>query len=777
MENIRISAKDIAEFLHGSGNLTQQRTLFARAREGTAIHLDWQQAYEGEYATEVFVKTAYTKDDITLEITGRIDGLLFMPDKIILEEIKSTYRDLDALDKDTVPAHMVQAKLYAYMYMIEKDIEKLMVRLTYVHVEDQKHVSFDVPLSLEQAEIFFMDTIDAYIDWLRRLNHHEKEREKSIEGLVFPFDEYRLGQRELMAYNYKNILAGDILYAEAPTGIGKTVATLFSSLKAINQPRQKVFFLTAKNDGKVIAIETIRIMQEHGLIAKTCEITAKDRMCLLDERDCDPEVCPYAKAYYEKVYDAIVDLYDQESLYTKDVIKAHAKKHEICPFEFSLDLSNYADVVIADYNYAFDPGVRLIRYFDEETYAPILLVDEAHNLVPRSRDMFSKTLPESLFGKLMEYASYVKPSMKKHVQRILDDYAGFRLALSEVDFLRQNELNTIFVRHLSLLVTRMDNIINQHKKIPFKSEIMDAYFEVAKFIRASEYFDDDFVFLLEEDDDDIFVSVKCLDASRHIAKIIEKRILSVTFFSATFNPIHYHRRLLTRGKGKFVRFPSSFPKDNLGLYIIDDVSTRYHDREASIPKIVSIAKELIASKTGNYILFFPSYRYLNRVKKKLDMDDDVTVITQKRDMSLKSREETLMLFRPEQLKTHVGLFVMGGIFSESIDLIGDRLSGVMVIGAGLPGLSPYNKILRSHFEAMGEPGFDFAFTYPGLNKVIQAVGRLIRTKDDRGIAVLVDDRFATRKYLGLYPRHWHHLELRSSDEDLFKTFNEFWELP
>ncbi|MFA6792174.1 MAG: DEAD/DEAH box helicase, partial [Candidatus Izemoplasmatales bacterium] len=391
MKVLQTSAKEIAEFLYGSGNLTNERLLNIRAQEGIEIHQYWQSKYLPEDQKEVFVKTEIAQDDIQLTVTGRIDGIVNREDDIMLEEIKSTHEDLTNIDETTTPSHLAQAKLYAYLYALEHQLKRLTVLLTYIHVETKETNEIEKNYTFRVLETFFTKTINKYLDWIRALDLHESERTKSIVGLEFPFPEYRLYQRDLMAHIYRNILEKGIIYVTAPTGIGKTIATIFPALKAINQPRQKVFYLTAKNDGKQIALDTIAILEEHGLIAKTCEITAKDPMCFLKERDCDPEVCKYANGYFSRVYKAIRDVFNNESLLRKETLRAYAKKHRICPFEFSLDCSNYCDIVICDYNYVFDPRVHLIRYFEEKSATPILLVDEAHNLVPRSREMYSSS--------------------------------------------------------------------------------------------------------------------------------------------------------------------------------------------------------------------------------------------------------------------------------------------------------------------------------------------------------------------------------------------------
>jgi DNA excision repair protein ERCC-2 len=777
MKSVHISAKEIAELLFGSGNITSDRLMMARAEEGMLIHQFWQSQYTEKDQKEVVVQAEYRADDFLIDISGRIDGITVRDGEIILEEIKSTRMDLELIDETTSPAHLAQAKLYAYMYCFANNLNKIIVRLNYITVENRYVKTIDKSLTFKTLEKYFIKTLNQYLDWVKAIDQHEESRMKSIAGLTFPFPDFRSNQRELMGHVYRNIMDKDILYAIAPTGIGKTIAVLFSGLKTINVPRQKIFYLTAKNDGKRVAIDTVSLLEKHGLVAKTCEITAKDSMCLLKERDCDPEVCKYAKGYYNRIYKAIDDVFRNESLLTKELIIGYGKKHRVCPFELSLDISNYCDIIIADYNYAFDPRAHLIRYFEDTTYEPILLVDEAHNLISRSREMYSATLTNETFASLLALTKGMKPSPKPELNKIMDYFSEVDIELLEVDFLRKDNVNEMLLLYLKKLLRKFDQAFLDDKKFPNKSLITPLYYELFQFVKINEFFNEQFVFLLEKEGPKLSVSIKCLNAAEFIYDTSKNRSRSTVFFSATLDPIFYYKTLLTQGKGKDVKMLSSFPQENLMLVAIDDVSTRYNDRENSLDKIVETIETLVNGKKGNYIVFFPSYVYLNQVFDNLDLDpEDFDIIVQKREMSLRDRQETLDLFKTASDKTQVGLFVMGGVFGESIDLIGDQLSGVLIVGVGLPMIAPFNNVLKSHFDEEFSSGFDFAYTYPGLNKVIQAVGRVIRSETDRGIAILLDDRFTTRRYMGLYPKEWSHLEVINDNVTLEKRIDKFWRM-
>ena len=775
MKQIQVSVKDIAELLYGSGNISSTKNLMVRAQEGTEIHKYWQNQYLETDKKEVVCQFIHERDDLSLLISGRIDGVLQRDDEIIIEEIKSTHINFEQLEIETTPSHLAQAKLYAYIYLFTNNLNKIKVLLTYINVDDLKTLQFEKNYTKKQLETYFLKTINRYLDWQEVIDNHEGSRQKSIVGLEFPFPEYRLNQREMMAYIYRNILNHGKLYLEAPTGIGKTIASLFAGLKAINKPRQKIFYNTAKNDGKKVVIDTIKLLEEKGLVAKSIEITAKDSMCFLDKRDCDPEVCKYANGYYNRAFKTIEDVYNNESLLTKEKIKVYAKKHTVCPFELSLDLSNYADIIICDYNYVFDPMAHLIRYFEDDQYNPILLCDEAHNLVDRSRKMYSSSITEEMFVKALDISRYLKPDPSYEIHQVLEVFSAAKLALLEVDFVRKEEVNPTLLLYLRKLAVKLDKIFSDDKIKFERQELQEFYFEVSRFLKINDFFNDDFVYVLEKYEDDFIISINCLNASYFLNQTIDNYCEAATFFSATLSPMFYYKSLITANLGEDISLVSDFSQNNLLLLAIDDISTRYKDRDRSIEKIVQATKALVNGKKGNYIVFFPSYEYLRKLEGiLLDEIENVNFISQKRNMFTHERTDMMNLFSEDSDVSQVFLFVMGGIFGESIDLIGDLLSGVLIVGVGLPAIAPFNNILKAHYDITFDNGFDYAYTYPGLNKVIQAVGRVIRTKTDRGVAILLDDRFTTRKYLRLYPKFWNHLSVCNDMEELGKMIKDFW---
>ncbi len=777
MQNKKITAKEIVEFLYHGGDLTNEFKSNKRAKQGTEVHAFWQSKYKEEDKKEVSVKYMYDYLDYSFLITGRMDGLLKEENKLIIEEIKSTEMDLNLIDIDTRPSHLAQAKMYAYIYMVNNDLRSINVRLTYVTVKENRHKSFNKRYNKTQLEKFFKKTVEDYTKWLIIYDNHQKNKLKSLEGLSFPFDDYREGQYKFMGAVYKTLITNDILYSIAPTGIGKTIASLFSSLKAISNEADKVFYLTAKNAGKTIVVDTVNLLKKNGLVCKTVVINSKESMCLMDKVDCDPDICPYAKGYFDRVSDALNDIFVHQDVYEMDLIKQYAEYHKICPHEFSLSISNFSDIVICDYNYAFDPRTHLIRYFDEEYYNPMLLIDEAHNMVDRSRSMYSATFSKNDLLTLRRNLKNVKPSPKASVTKLvkyIDEFVADN-EIIKAQFFVKEECDLKLIKHLEKISSKMEQILSENKKFQTRKEVLDGYFVITQFLRIYDFYNTSYRYIVESVNDDIKISLACLDASRYILDTIERRAQGAVFFSATLEPVDYYNQLITMGKGKSIKIPSPFEQKKLGLYIDAETSTRYRDRSRSVPKIIDTLYALAEAKIGNYIVFFPSYKYLNMVLDEFD-SDGYEVHVQTRNMHHKDRKKVLESFNSVGEVSKIGFFVLGGSFSEGIDYIGDRLSGVLVVGVALPMFNRYNELLKDYFDHEFDEGFDYAYTYPGMNKVIQAVGRVIRTEEDLGVGILFDDRYKHRKYKDLFPRNWSHYKYVKPLTYLQDYLESFWKL-
>lgn len=775
MHNIKMTAKDVVKFIHSGGDLTSEFQSNKRALEGIEAHKHLQDKYKEADRKEVSVETLFEYENYSFYITGRMDGLLSEGNKLIIEEIKSTKVDLSNMEIDTRPEHLMQAKMYAYMYLVKNDLKSINVRLTYIYVEDYKTKSFNKRYNKSQLSKFFKETIIEYMKWLEIYNKHQEEKRVSIEGLNFPFDEYREGQYKFMGAIYQTLINKDILYSIAPTGIGKTVASLYSALKTIKNEKEKIFYLTAKNAGKKIVVDTVNLLKEKGLTCKTTVINSKEAMCLMDTVDCDPDICPYAKGFFDRLRPAINDIFVHDDVYDMKLIKDYGKYHNICPHEFSLVISNYSDIIICDYNYAFDPRTHLIRYFDDEYYTPKLLVDEAHNLVDRSRSMYSAELKKSTLVTLKKATSKLKPIVRNQITKLIKYIDEFveKEELLKSTFYHQDELDYDLLVLVERIVNKIDQILSENKKFATRKIVLDCYFELIQFMKISDYYDTNYKFIVESVNDDIVFRQSCLDASKHILEVIERRVSGIVFFSATMFPIDYYVKLITTGVGKSLKIPSPFKQSNLGLFIDDSTSTRFRDRDRSISNIIDSIYALAETKIGNYIIFFPSYLYMNKVLEEFS-EEDYDILIQKPGMSFRNRTKMLNDFSEVGSKTKIGFFVIGGSFAEGIDYIGDMLSGVLIIGVAMPQFNKYNELLRSHFDEDFGTGFDYAYTYPGMNKVIQAVGRVIRTKNDIGIAVLFDDRYSHNKYKSMFPVNWNHSETVKEGQYLQSYLEQFW---
>jgi DNA excision repair protein ERCC-2 len=774
MKKFSASVGELVSFLYRSGDLSSETFQNVSALEGIKAHQYIQSLYQSTDQYELPIQGLYVDQDYEILLSGRIDGLLTIDQELVIEEIKSSRKNI--FDDDFVynNEHLAQLKMYAYMYMVNHHLTDIKARIKYVMISDYKIRNFDFVFDIDILKEFFIDSIILYIDWLDRIYNHQVLKKESISTLIFPFENYRRGQREMMSAVYQTMIEDDLLYVIAPTGIGKTMASLFSTIKSLNDDKQKIFYLTAKTQGKKIALDSMDILHEANLETKTLEITSKDAICFLDKRECDPEKCPYAKGFFDRLTDATKDIFDSEKLMDRATVERYAKKHMVCPFEFSLYISYFVDVIICDYNYVFDPTTHLIRYFDDDTYKPLLLIDEAHNMIKRSNDMYSKSLFRSDFIKLRRDASKMKPSIRNIIKQILDYFDSYIEALKLNPFITSSFLDDQFLELIYKLMKKIENALKDNPKYHKKFDVLETYFELLKFIRINEYYNDSYLTNIELIDEDIKITLNCLDAGNFVLDTIKNKTYGTVFFSATLYPLDYYKELLSRNLGETLKIRSPFDSNRLKLIVMDNISTRYQDRQSSISYVIEAIETVILAKKGNYIVFFPSYQYLYQVLNELPDHLDANIIIQEKDMEQAFRNQIIEQFKNHSNQSNLALFVMGGMFSEGIDYVGDMLNGVIIVGVGLPMLNDQNNQLKDYYQQKFNKGFDYAYTYPGMNKVIQAVGRVIRRDLDYGIALLIDDRFNTSKYKKLFPIEWKHYEIIKDNDHLKKSLSSFW---
>jgi len=658
----------------------------------------------------------------------------------------------------------------------KKNLDSIIVQLTYYNVEDFGTKFLSKEYSFHELREFFYDLIEKYKEWILLEKIWIDFRNDSIESFNFPFESYRKGQRELAIRVYKAITEGKKCFAEAPTGTGKTMSTLFPAVKALGaKETQKIFYITAKTTTREIANNTLRIMREKGLNLRSVNITAKEKCCKMEEKKCIPEYCPYANGYFDRVNIALKEALRHKEEYDLEYINKLSKEYNICPFEFSLELSNFCDVVICDYNYIFDPQASLKGILEGKAKDYTILIDEAHNLLDRGRSMYSSKIFKDDFLKLKREFKSKDKGIYNSLDRANKYLIEKRKVLEnlETKSLVEKEEPSDLYGILRGFLEKVD--IYESKSSEENSNLLELYFNVYEFLNICSYYGEDFTTLYKLDGNNLELSINCLDPSR-ILKSIMNRFKSVIIFSATLLPMEYFKELYGAQEGDYsVNLTSPFDYKNKLTIVGKDVSTTYSNRKRTLPKIVNYIIECVKSKRGNYLVFFPSYEYMWMVHEEIKKREvDFSLVAQGDHMNEEEKEEFLSLFKEGGEKTHLGLAVLGGHFSEGIDLTLDKLIGVIIIGVGMPKICLERESIKEYYNSIGKNGFDYAYVYPGIIKVLQAAGRCIRTEKDKGVVLLLDDRYFTNKYKSLLPREWFLNILVESEEGIKNTCENFW---
>ena len=778
-ELIQISVRDLVEFVFRSGDLAASFVSAARAVAGTRAHQLVQSSRPEDYEAEVPVAIVHEDEPLSLEISGRIDGLVRRGDELLIEEIKSTSRAPDPLREDN-PVHWAQAKIYGYILGVQGRLQVVQIQLTYVQLGSGALVEDRRSFTIEELSAFFDLVVARYLRWANAYHGWCQERDRSVESLRFPFPAMRAGQQELQTSVAETIDAGGTLYAQAPTGIGKTISVLFPAAKALGERRiEKVFFLTAKTSGRLAAEKAFEDLRSGGLKIKSLTLTARDRVCFnaRDGQPCDQETCEFAIGYYDRLNDALEDLFQHDAL-TRPVIEEVARRHQVCPFELSLDISEHCDSIICDYNYVFDPRVYLKRYFAERVGVYAFLVDEAHNLVDRAREMYSAELHKS--GVLR--ASRVLQDGHPTLKRILGNLNRYLLAQQrrcetegDGDSLLERELPAELLPLLQRYLDEAEPALSSGLSAEVADPLRELYFAAFAFLRVAELFDEHYVTYAEKSSLDLRLRLFCLDPSEQIRQAL-RRGVATTFFSATLTPIDYYRDLLGGELSDFnLVLPSPFPTDNLRVVVADHVDTTYRQRHLYYDEVAASIAAATGSKAGNYIAYFPSYKYLEEVHARFQaLHPEVSTVSQRSRMSESQKEEFLALFAADNERTVIGFAVMGGIFGEGIDLVGERLVGAIIVGVGLPQIGLERDLIRGYYDERGTSGFSYAYAFPGMNRVLQAAGRVIRSAQDRGLIVLIDRRFAQPSYAELFPAHWGDVQRVDSAAQIRQVVSTFW---
>ena len=755
-------------------------------------------------------------------------------DTVVIDEIKGTYAGVSRM-KAPVMVHLAQAKCYAYIYAKQNSLPFIRVRMTYCNIETGELQYFFRDYRLQDLEKWFEGLMKSYQKWADYEVEWKEKRQQSIRQIDFPFP-YREGQKELITYVYQTLYHKRKLFIEAPTGVGKTLSTVFPSVKAVGEGMaEKLFYLTAKTITRTVAEEAFSILRERGLLFKTVILTARDKICFLEEAECNPVACPYAKGHFDRINDAVYDMLTHEVSFTRELIEAYAQKHRVCPFEMCLDMSLFADGVICDYNYVFDPHVYLKRFFAEGAGREyIFLVDEAHNLVDRGREMYSAELRKEDFLELKKEVRIYDKKMGSLLERCNRQLLTYK---KECETYKVLESIDPFILAVNKLAAQMERFLEDHDDSPVRKAVLEFYFEISHFLLIYDKLDDKYVMYDEMQDDGSFLlKLFCVDPSGNLEECM-MRARSSILFSATFLPIQYYKSLLGGEKDDYEVYAASvFSPKKRGLFIGSDITSKYTRRgPGEYFRAASYIKEITAQKKGNYLIFFPSHAFLKQVYEVYleafyEEEREICILQETR-MGEKEREDFLRKFSrleessgeenfteenlaeilTEEILTEknliieeelmgedliraaepvklediqnqsadsrslLGFCVLGGIFSEGIDLKQDRLIGAVIVGTGLPQVCNEREIIRRYFDKQSENGFDYAYQYPGMNKVLQAAGRVIRTVDDIGIVALLDERFLQRSYQRMFPREWKDYQVTTCNHAAFHV-GEFWKL-
>ncbi len=852
-EEIRISVRELVEFIMRSGDIDNRHHASPdqAMQEGGRIHRMIQRRMGSEYQAEVALRYMHPTEDYRLVLEGRADGIIDQPQGVTVDEIKGTYREL-AYMKGPVPVHLAQAKVYAAMFLHtlrDRELAEIHVQMTYCNMETEEIRYFRYSFTAREIQEWFGELIRSYLKWADYQFRWKKSRDASIRQMAFPFP-YREGQKELVTYVYQTIYHEKKLFLEAPTGVGKTISAVFPALKAMERGMgQKLFYLTAKTITRTVAENTFALLREKGLRFKSVILTAKEKICFMEETECNPEYCPYARGHYDRINEAIYDLLTHEESFSRENVEKYAEKHRVCPFEMCLDMSLFSDGIICDYNYLFDPHVYLKRFFGEGVRGNYLfLIDEAHNLLERGREMYSAVivkedilaLKNSLqklqmaegrkkgagkqnresgesdillsekesadmteavdtawrqgAGKSVLVSRGFAARMIRQLENCNKEMLALKRACEECQVVEQIDTLTSLLLHLQGTI---ESYLEEQEQeaLPQREEVLEFYFNLVHFLEIYELLDEKYVKYTQLCEDGTFLlKLFCVDPSNNLRECM-KRGRSTILFSATFLPIQYYKALLGGEESDYEVYANSvFNPEKRALLIAEDVTSKYTRRsEEEFLRIAGYIDEIVKNRHGNYMVFCPSYAFMREIYGRYlehFADDNKECLIQSEYMSEGDREAFLARFEGnedceldasicmdieiEEEKTLIAFCVLGGIFSEGIDLKEDSLIGAIIVGTGIPQVCYERELLKKYFNESGQNGFDYAYRYPGLNKVLQAAGRVIRTEADIGVVALLDERFLQYAYLRMFPREWANFE-RVSYSSISRRVERFWD--
>lgn len=775
MQSKKVSVRELVAFVHNEESIDNRKQSNHTALEGSKIHRKLQQSMDENYQSEVSLKTVYQGKQFDIQLEGRCDGIWQKENQIIIDEIKTGEHTFEQLEDATLQLFMAQAKIYAYIYALQEQLEEVVVMVRYFCTQDEKISEYQNQCSFDELNDYFQETMKEYEKWLIFLDKYRQNRQKNLQALQFPYNNYRKGQRELSIAVYRTLSQEKCLFMEAPTGTGKTLSTLFPALKAMGEYNQgRIFYLTAKTITRQVALDTMKLFDDQQSELKTIEISAKEKIYFMNECKCNPDYCPFAKNYYQKQKLAIWDLLNNGHFYSREQISEVAKKYECCPFELSLDLSLYSDVIVCDYNYLFDPQVYLKRFFELEETDSYFLVDEGHNLISRAREMYSKALSLQL---IKDFKKLLPKHHRKHhkiLQQFIEYCEESRKLLKDRDYLFQKELPDKLI-DLGYRWSEYfrDFLFELKEDIP--TWVQNLYFDLMSFLKISEYYDDHFTFLVELVNHELQFKIFCLDPAHFIKQKLDFGKGSV-LFSATLSPVQYYQNLLVGHTDDLTfRQSSPFNQNQFQVSVADYLPMTYKYRSQVVDSLCELIQKATDIKAGNYFCFFPSFSYMEEVYQRyIQLYPKAEVLIQSRELKDVEKEAFLANFQAQNEQVVLGFCVLGGVFSEGIDLKKNRLIGSIIVSVGLPQISKEQEELKKYFDEKNQQGFYYIYQLPGFNKIMQAAGRVIRTEEDRGVILLIDQRFSRKDYMQLYPSHWSKGVVVHDLSSMLNQLKQFW---
>lgn len=762
--------------LSHDSNQQSKNNLPADHKRGIAAHQQIQASKKENYQAEVTIRHLFKLSELTLSVEGRIDGVETLNNEItVIEEIKSSNRSFEDISESDRQFHLAQAKMYGYLHHQVHQGTHYQLRLTYIDLKNPTHEatnSHDItPAELEQ---FCKPLIEQFAAFISQQIRHQQERDHSISQLTFPLPQYRPHQRELAKATFIALREQQELFAEAATGLGKSIAFLFAAVKAIpTQSFQTLWYFTCKNSGQESALEAARQLIANNGKIRVLQLSSQQNSCFCSQPNSQltPDTCIYRSEFFNHFHNAL-DQALETDLLCSGTIKSIAEHHQICPHQLSIELIPWVDIVIADANYGMDLNSNQLSQAQRWRFPQVALFDEAHNLIDRARKGYSTALSYQELKFWQDTLKQLYPTVSKSFSKVMRQLNN----LAKQANIEAGDLNKL-IHGLQEVTTIIDENQQELAHSLLFSDLKLYYFELHYFLKIAPHADHNYRFSIETRGKNKTLNLDCLNPVNLFTKQTGP-LNSKVFFSATLTPFHYFQSQLSNQANTLTaRFPSPFPPEHLKVCIIPSVDTRYQQREYSLSSLCDWVEIIIHAQPGNYLVTLPSFEYLKQVHQELATrtvfsDDTRELIAQDLQMNTQAREFFLNQLCSDT-KATTALAISGGLFAEGVDLKGDQLIGALIVGPALPMADDNNEHIKQLFDEQGFDGYEFAYRLPGWIRVLQTAGRVIRDESDKGVVVLFDPRFAQPAYRKLHPPHWQPSTIRAQ-EQLREELADFW---